>query len=341
MSQLQDLELHSSTARVVVQPLARRRARRERYWLYLLLLVATLLSTMLVGAQLENNFRNGLPLFSLEQGLFPLRWIAAQPSRLLLGMPFALTLMAILLAHELGHYLACRRYGVDASLPFFIPAPTLIGTMGAFIRIRSPIPSRNALFDIGIAGPVAGFVLALPALLFGLTLSRYFPSLAHGSDLQLNYPASFHLFGFLIPGAGHHSIEAVVLHPIAIAAWIGMFATALNLLPGGQLDGGHILYALFPGAHKLASRTLLVLLLLMSPFVWFGWLLWAVVLAAFGRHPYVPQTQPLGRTRTILAGLALLMLLLSFTPVPFVGAALDWHATFGTLRAGLQRLRGN
>ena len=340
MSQLHDLdlELHSSTARVVLQPLVRRPARRERYWLYVLLFVATLLSTMLVGAQLENNFRNGLPLFSLEQGLFPLNWIAAQPSRLLLGLPFALTLMAILLVHELGHYVACRHYGVDASLPYFIPAPSLIGTMGAFIRIRSPIPSRNALFDIGVAGPIAGFVLTVPALIFGLLLSRHSPTLAQSADLQLNYPAIFHLFDFLIPSAGRHSMDAVVFHPIAIAAWIGMFATALNLLPGGQLDGGHILYALFPRAHKLVSRTLLAVLLLMSPFLWFGWLLWAAVLAIFGRHPYVPQTQPLGRKRIFLAAFALLLLLLSFTPLPFAGAALDWHHTLETLHTALHHL---
>lgn len=342
MSQLHDLdlELPSSSARVVLRPVVRRVAARERYWLYALLFLTTFLSTLLVGAQLENNFRTGLPLFSLDQSLFPVSWIAAQPSRLLLGLPFALTLMAILLAHELGHYIACRRYGVDASLPYFIPAPTLIGTMGAFIRIRSRIPSRNALFDIGVAGPIAGFVLAVPALILGLALSHFSPALAHNSDLKLNYPAIFHLLGFLVPGAGY-SMDEVILHPIAIAAWIGMFATALNLLPGGQLDGGHILYALFPRAHQFASRALLCALLVMSPFMWFGWLLWAVVLIAFGRHPYVPQAEPLGRARVLLGAFALLMLVLAFTAVPFAGAALDWHNTFEMVRTGLYWLLRN
>ena len=340
MSQLHDLdlELPSSSARVVLQPVVRRVAARERYWLYALLFLATFLSTLLVGAQLENNFRSRLPLFSLDQSLFPVSWIAAQPSRLLLGLPFALTLMTILLAHELGHYIACRRYGVDASLPYFIPAPTLIGTLGAFIRIRSRIPSRNALFDIGVAGPIAGFVLAVPALVFGLALSHLSPSLAHSSDLlQLNYPAIFHVLSFLVPGARKHSLDGIMLHPIAVAAWIGMFATALNLLPGGQLDGGHILYALFPREHRFASRTLLCVLLIMSPFMWFGWLLWAVVLAMFGSHPYVPQAEPLGRTRVLLGVCALLMLVLTLTPIPFAGAALDLHNTLDTLRHWLLR----
>ena len=337
MSQLQDLELHSSSARVTLQPLTRK-SSRERYWLQALLFLTTLLSTLLVGAQLQSNFQGGLPLFSLDQGLFPLRWILAQPSRLLLGMPFAFMLMAILLAHELGHYFACRRFGVDASLPYFIPAPTLIGTMGAFIRIRSHIPSRQALFDIGVAGPIAGFVLAVPALVFGLAWSRFSPAVAHASDLQLNNPAIFYLFRFLVPAAGKYSMDALILHPVAIAAWIGMFATALNLLPGGQLDGGHILYALFPRTHKLASRSLLFALLLMGPFLWLGWLLWAAVLAVFGRHPYVPQAGPLGRKRAALGAFVLLMLLLTFTPVPFPGAALDWHDTINTLQAGLHWL---
>ena len=341
MSQLQDLdlELSSSSARVVLRPLVRRAVARERYWLYALLFLATFLSTLLVGAQLENNFRSGLPLFSLEQSLFPLSWIAAQPSRLLLGLPFALTLMAILLAHELGHYIACRRYGVDASLPYFIPAPTFIGTMGAFIRIRSRIPSRIALFDIGVAGPIAGFVLALPSLVFGLALSRASAVVSQGSDLlQLNYPLIFHKLVFLVPGAGKASVDAIILHPVAVAAWIGMFATALNLLPGGQLDGGHILYALSPRAHKFASRTLLCVLLVMTPFMWYGWLLWAVVLASFGRHPYVLQTEPLGRKRILLGAFALLMLALTFTPVPVAGFALDWHKTLDTLQTGLHWL---
>src|SRR5512147_3110835 len=148
---------------------------KRRYWLHALLLLATIFTTLVVGARLEFNFLHGLPAFSLDDNtlpLFPLGWVFDEPSRLLLGVPFAGTLMLILLAHEMGHYIYCLRYGVNATLPFFIPAPTLIGTLGAFIRIKSPIKSRADLFDIGIAGPIAGFVVAVPVMLYGLLASK-------------------------------------------------------------------------------------------------------------------------------------------------------------------------
>src|SRR5438045_599305 len=146
--------------------------RRPRYWINVLLLLTTFFTTLVVGARMEGNFLRGLsPFFTDDGKIFPLSW-ALQGSHLLLGIPFSLTLMLILLAHEMGHYLYCVKYGVRATLPFFIPFPTLFGTMGAFIRIRSPLRSRDTLFDIGIAGPIAGFVLALPVLLFSLGLSH-------------------------------------------------------------------------------------------------------------------------------------------------------------------------
>ena len=302
-------------------------ASQPRYWLHGLLLIATCFTTLVVGAQLQLNFLHNQPAFSLDESLFPLVSMMRHPAQLVLGIPFAATLMLILLAHELGHYITARRYGVQASLPYFIPAPTLIGTLGAFIRIRSRIPSRHALFDIGVAGPIAGFVVALPALVWGTLLSRWEPNLARASELQLGYPQ---LFRLLAPLAQHSAVRApfpvadIYFHPVAIAAWVGMFATALNLLPGGQLDGGHLIYALWPRAHKWISRALVVALLGMSPFLWPGWLLWAGVLLSFGgRHPYVPPAERLGRMRGALAVLALLIFLLSFTPVPFPGTALD------------------
>ncbi len=151
---------------------------RQRYWLHIVLLLATCFTTLVVGARMEYNFQHDQPPFSLSRrrsAVFSRALGVAQPSRLLLGLPFASTLMLILLAHEMGHYLYCRYYGVNATLPFFIPAPTLIGTLGAFIRIRSPIRSRTALFDIGIAGPIAGFVVATTVLMFALPLSRLMP----------------------------------------------------------------------------------------------------------------------------------------------------------------------
>src|ERR1700676_832443 len=173
----------------VVQPF------KQRYWLHMVLLLATIFTTLVVGARMEFNFQHNQPAFSLNDDgvpFFPLRWMIAEPSRLLLGVPFASTLMLILLAHEMGHYLCCRYYGVNATLPFFIPAPTLIGTLGAFIRIRSPIRSRAALFDIGIAGPIAGFVVALAVLLLAMPHSRLVASVPD-SDIQLGFPLIFRI----------------------------------------------------------------------------------------------------------------------------------------------------
>ncbi len=304
---------------------------RPRYWLHGLLLLVTIFTMLVVGARLQYNFLNNLPAFSMDEStlpLFPLGWIAEQPLRLLLGLPFALTLMLILLAHELGHYLYCRHYGVDATLPFFIPAPTLIGTLGAFIRIKSPIRSRSALFDIGIAGPIAGFVVALAVLVCSLALSKpMLPGTAE-SDIIFGYPLIFHLahwgLGILgLSGPGRIPLEQAYLHPTAIAAWVGMFATALNLLPGGQLDGGHIVFSLFPRLHKHVSRLTVGILLPMGIFLWAGWLVWAALLFVSGlRHPQVPAWPGVDGNRKLVALIGLALLILTFVPMPFNGAAL-------------------
>ena len=252
--------------------------------------------------------------------MFPVTWVIQRPSRLLLGLPFSLALMGILLAHEMGHYLYCRRYGVQATLPFFIPAPTLIGTMGAFIRIRSRIRSRDALFDIGIGGPLAGFAVAVPLMLVGLLLSRATP-VPLNQDIDLGFPLIFQMGRYLMGACTGHWLPGfgrVLLHPIAIAAWVGMFATALNLLPGGQLDGGHIVFALDPGAHKRISRLAIIVLIPLGIFWWFGWFVWAVLLWVSGlRHPSVPIWPGLSRRRRAVSLLALLLLMLTLTPAPF------------------------
>jgi membrane-associated protease RseP (regulator of RpoE activity) len=233
--------------------------------------------------------------------------------------------MLILLAHEMGHYLYAKRYGVSVTLPFFIPAPTLIGTPGAFIRIRSLIPSRAALFDIGIAGPIAGFIFAVPTMFVGLVLSRSGVPLGP-DDIPLGFPLIFGLGHSLLSHAVlvmSHPLPDINLHPIAIAAWAGMLATALNLLPGGQLDGGHIIYAVFPKAHKWVSIGSIALLVPFAFFGWSGWMLWAVILGFTGlRHPNVPLAEGLSAGRTRLALVALLILLLTFTPAPLLGGSI-------------------
>src|SRR5215813_10230929 len=185
---------------------------KPRYWLHGILLVLTIFSTLIVGSRLEWNFQNGLPAFPIDDSIFPsLRW-AFVGHHLLLGLPFSLTLMLILLAHEMGHYLYCLKYRVAATLPFFIPFPTLFGTMGAFIRIRSPLPSRNVLFDIGIAGPIAGFVVAFPILIFSLALSRVAPAGAAVPGIEFGYPLVFHFAQEILTLSGNaHGIATAPL----------------------------------------------------------------------------------------------------------------------------------
>jgi membrane-associated protease RseP (regulator of RpoE activity) len=304
------------------------RPLRRRYWLHALLFAATIFTTLTVGARLQHNFNRHLPAYATDDDFFPLGWALHQPSRLLLGIPFSLTLMGILLAHEMGHFLLCLRYRVQATLPFFLPAPTLIGTMGAFIRIRSPIPSRRALFDIGIAGPIAGFVVAVVALAAGMMLSVEAPLIVARSELQFGYPLIFQLLWNVLPlpelAGGSSLLTDVYYHPVAIAAWVGMFATALNLVPGGQFDGGHIIYALAPRSHRAITLLTALLLVPMGMRLWSGWLIWSIVLLITGaRHPRIPAAEGLDAKRWLLALFGLLMLLVTFIPAPFAGAALN------------------
>ena len=293
---------------------------RDRYWLNAVLFAITLASTTAVGASMQMFFDRNLP-FDLYQSFMMYPELCCHPSALLAGLPFSLTLLTILMAHELGHYLAALRYGVNASLPYFLPSP-FPGTFGAFIHLRSPICSKRALFDIGVAGPLAGFVFLLPALSIGLAFSKVIPGIANQGSLQFGVPGLEWLLGKIIfPGVASSDIY---LHPAARAAWVGMFCTAMNLLPIGQLDGGHIVYACFPRRHGTIS---LVVSLLMLPLgaaflinqrvFWAGWLLWGLVLLLFGRrHPMVYDSGELDRGRRKLALLALVVFLLCFSLVP-------------------------
>jgi len=288
--------------------------RGERWALHIALLLLTLFTTTVVGAGLSRSFYAKVPV-SLDQDFAVLLQVPSSPKVLLEGLPFSLTLITILLAHELGHYVTCLRYGIDASLPYFLPAPTLIGTLGAFIRIRSPIYTRRALFDIGISGPIAGFVALAPALVAGLVYSDSFPGVANRGDLVFGTPLALRLLEWVF----FHGVPItdINLHPVARAAWVGLLATALNLLPIGQLDGGHILYAFFGERHKLLSRIFVAALVPIGIFFSWSWLVWAVLLAVFGlRHPVIFDLSELGATRTRLGWLALVLFLLSFTLAP-------------------------
>lgn len=294
-----------------------RRRTPPRYWLHILLLLLTLGSTTMVGAGLNRAFRAGEP-FRVEADLAALAHALRDPGYFLSGLPFSLTLLAILLAHEMGHYVACVRYGVDASLPYFLPAPTLIGTLGAFIRIRSPIYSKRILFDIGIAGPIAGFLCLLPPLIAGVALSRIQPGVSQQGDLVFGTPLILRALEMaFFPGVASGDLA---LHPVGRAAWAGLLATALNLLPIGQLDGGHIVYAFLGERTRWFSRAMLAALAVAALFFSgypLMWLIWAVLLLVFGmRHPVIYDPRPVGPARERLAGLALAIFLVSFTLTP-------------------------
>jgi membrane-associated protease RseP (regulator of RpoE activity) len=279
------------------------------------LLLLTLITTTIVGVVLEHSFRAGQPI-DLDQYVAVFSIIRAHPLVLLDGLAFSLALMSILLAHELGHYFACRYYGIDASLPYFLPAPTPIGTLGAFIRIRSPIYTRRALFDVGIAGPIAGFVLLLPVLAIGIAESKVIPGIANRGDLIFGVPAIQRAMEWLIwPGVRSSDIY---LHPVARAAWVGILATALNLLPIGQLDGGHILYSFVGRWHKYLSRFFVFVMVAFAvvTHIW-SWLVWAGLLFFFAlRHPSIYDVSGLGPSRVKLGLLALVIFLLTFTLAP-------------------------
>ncbi len=267
-----------------------------------------------MGAAFVRSFQMNRPV-DIVEGLYGYEELLHDPSILLTGLPFSATLLLILLAHEMGHYLACTYYGVDATPPFFIPFLAPIGTFGAFIRIRAPMYSRRTLFDVAVAGPLAGFFFVLPALSVGLAYSKVIPGIAEQGDLVFGVPLVQRVLEWIVfPGVPSANIY---LHPIARAAWVGVLATALNLLPIGQLDGGHILYSFAGKRAGVFSKVLVLLLIPIGLLYSYTWLIWAAFLFFFGmRHPAIYDTTPLGLLRTRLGWLALIIFILCFTVAP-------------------------
>ena len=246
----------------------------------------------------------------------------SQPSLIAQGATFSASLLAILTAHESGHYIACRRYNVEATMPYFIPAPPLFlaGTFGAFIKIKSPIPSRRALFDIGVAGPLAGFIVAVPVAFLGVLTLQAAPPVT-GDGIIFNEPLLFQIFGRALGIDFANSVP----NPFYFAAWIGLLVTSLNLMPVGQLDGGHATYALFGrGLHKWLGRAAFVLMATLAVLGWVWYsspsgFLYAVLLGVMlrVRHPNVEdESVRLDGPRIIVAALTLLVFILSFLPFP-------------------------
>jgi membrane-associated protease RseP (regulator of RpoE activity) len=266
----------------------------------------------------------GLEFAQLPKGLEPgSLWDLLDPALLFhpavisAGLSFSLPLLGILLTHEMGHYVACRVHRLDATLPFFLPVPFGIGTFGALIRIRSPIANKRELFDVGAAGPIAGFIATLPVLVVGLVLSHPVAQMPPGRYIEFGEPLAFHLLSKLfhpdIPNGGD-----LWLHPVGFAAWFGLFVTALNLLPFGQLDGGHVTYAIFGKVQRRFAWPLLFVLVALG-LRWIGWWLWAVIALVMGvRHPWIADEEaPLDPRRRLLGWLCIVIFALCFTPQPF------------------------
>lgn len=282
-----------------------------------LLFFLTLVTCLIAGAHFAAAYaRNEAASFDTLFQLFS--DALHHPSLLLSGLPFAITLLTILLAHELGHYFACKHHHIRASYPFFIPAPTLIGTFGAFILIRSPIRSARALFDVGASGPLVGFLFALPPLAYGVLRARVIPGLAldPDADVVFGVPLILKLMTAIVQPNAHAS--DLLLHPVGRAAWVGLFATALNLLPVGQLDGGHIVRSISPRVHRWISWILPLVLIPLGFYLWKGWYFWAGLLLVlrFLRMAPIYDPTPLDPNRRFGAFLSLVVFLLCFMPAP-------------------------
>lgn len=267
-------------------------------WTNLILFLLTVITTFAAGAMMggENFISN--PLLILK------------------GWSFAVPLLLILLCHEFGHYIESKKSGIKVSLPYFIPGPTILGTFGAVIRSKSPFKNRKNLLDVGAAGPIAGFVVAVIAVILGLFYSQVVEAVPEGS-ISLGDSLIFKLLSFLvlknIP-EGHD----VLLSPTAFAGWAGILVTMLNLLPIGQLDGGHIMYALLGRRQKRIALITVAILIPLGIFMWPGWLVWVILILIIklGHPPTLNDQIPLGLKRKIIGWTAMGIFILSFTPVP-------------------------
>jgi membrane-associated protease RseP (regulator of RpoE activity) len=270
--------------------------------IHVVLFLATLFTTTLAG-----SFQAGVDPLS------DLRLLAR-------GLPFSATLMGILLVHEMGHYLMSRFHGVEATPPYFIPGPPfLVGTFGAFIRMRTPT-NRKALFDVGAAGPWAGFIVAIPAVFYGLSLSEVRALQPNGGGLILGDSLVFTWLTQLALGVSPND-ATILLHPIALAGWFGLFVTFLNLLPVGQLDGGHVVYALIGRRHRWVARSALLVIIGLAFLGWQGWVMWAVLLTVLGLdHPPTIDDTPLDPRRRVAAWLTIALFVITFMPVPLLVA---------------------
>lgn len=273
---------------------------RKIPYLHIILFIVTFLTTLTAGA--------------LQKGIN----IIAEPGRIVEGLPFAGTLMTILLCHELSHYIASKKHHTKATLPYFIPAPSIIGTFGAFIKMKSPIITRKALIDIGASGPIAGFIVSVIASIIGLSMSQVV-SVQHAEGaLSLGDSILFSFLSKVVIGVTPDNHD-ILLHPVAFAGWIGLFVTSLNLIPIGQLDGGHVAFAILGERHRYISIVLVVVLAVLGIFYWEGWALWAVLMLILGiKHPPVLYWEvPLDPKRRFIGIFTFIIFIITFIPSPF------------------------
>ncbi|MBN2516181.1 MAG: site-2 protease family protein [Deltaproteobacteria bacterium] len=268
-------------------------------YLHIFLFIITVITTLIAGA--------------LQEGVNLLE----QPSSIWRGMPFSFTLLLILGTHELGHYVMSNKHQVDVTLPYFIPAPSFIGTFGAVIKMKSPMLNRRTLLDVGVAGPFAGMIVAIPILVIGLILSDV---VSHTGEegIRLGSCILFSLLNWMVHGPMPDN-ASLMLHPVAFSGWIGLLVTSLNLIPVGQLDGGHIAYAVLGSKQRIVAKMFMGVLLLLGVMGWSGWLVWFVLLLFLGIHhpPVVYDWIPLDRKRKITGAIALGVFVITFMPKPF------------------------
>ena len=272
---------------------------KSTFRLNILLFIATLATTVIAGA--------------IQQGVNPIE----NPFQISKGIPFALSLILILSAHELGHYITSKKHRIDVTLPYFIPAPSFIGTFGAFIKMKSPLLDRRALLDVGASGPLVGVIISIPFLIIGLRLSEITTSAGHGGA-ALGSSILLSVLTKLTLGPLPENCD-ILIHPIGFAGWIGLLITSLNLLPVGQLDGGHVAYAVLGEKHKRLSIITVFCLLVLGFLGWKGWFFWVFLLLVMGlKHPRpIDLWTPLDRKRKIIGWITLATFILTFTPVPF------------------------
>lgn len=296
--------------------------KANKFWLNILLFIITCFSAFFVGLSWSVSYTYSDEL-TRDSQFVPTPQVFSDPRVIGLSLVYAGVLIVILLGHEMGHYLTCRYYHIEATLPFFIPAPTLIGTLGAFIKIKSPITLKKQLFDIGVSGPLVGFCLSLPALIYGLSLSKIVPSVPRVDTLVFGEPLLLKFISSLM----FRNIQAesdLFLHPIGFAGWVGILVTAFNLFPVGQLDGGHVSYALLGQKSKPLARLLIIVFIIMGVFFWIGWIVWALLILLLGlKHPRViDEGERLSPLRQALGIVVVAIFILSFIPAPLKGYSL-------------------